>query len=60
MTTKMPLDYRVAVDLDLMQQVGDALTRMREGMLENKGPLTPDRRANLFDALWSLNPDGSE
>ena len=60
MKTKPPLDYRVAVDLDLIQQAAEALMEMKQGMLDNAGPLTPDRRANLFDALWSLKPDGPE
>lgn len=58
--TPPPLDYRIAVDLDLIQQASEALMAMRTGMLENKGPLTPSRRDALFDTIWLLKPDGPE
>lgn len=63
MSIKQPLDYRISVDLDLIQQAGEALIYMRQGMLDNAGPLTPLRRDHLLDAIHLLKSgieDGPE
>ena len=54
------LAFRIAVDRSLFHQAAEALCVMEMGMLENKGPLTPDRRTALLDVISLLQADGPE
>jgi hypothetical protein len=51
MTRTEELAFRVRVDIELLDLVKNEVVRVRKFLRQEHAPLTPDRRADVFEAL---------
>lgn len=54
MNAQHALAKRIIIDLDLLNTVIAEVTRIKQEMVDEKAFLTPERRANVFEALSAL------